>query len=750
MSTYIDPLLADDTSSAPITDYNPITRDRTGDQVAYRSLLHVNLSTYGSDLVVRGGVDSIPSSISVSVAMAIRCAEDETYHLVCPSERAINLTTGCPSHSIDGREGLVIIESQTAESIRFQGDAGQTYEHWNVEHRTGSTSNRCVLCSSTGQQTVNFHQCRFVGGTSTLHVANASTGSQINFYDPVIQDSSFNTLGVNTAVNGCEVNIYNPTIFENTSGRIFAVQDSTGAGLTLNVWNPVVYPSVRAATDAANAANLIANAGTNSAVNIHGGIVSSHAIINNATGTGTGSITDTSSRDALIVPEDAVVGKVCLLLLDSRLGRASVAEALSSGSDDRVYMNMITDVMDEYPGHHVSWAVDDWFDRGNWGVGSAASVIFRDQVVPDFVGKGHELTFNGAGSDSWSQYNPIAASYSGAGANPRITVTVSSDPDHVWVGTVTLETDSGVDAVIEIGREAGKIQFIGNPMIREDRLYGAIDAVAGWSSNDQGVFWDDTECDLLAPGTYTLDGGLITIPFDTDKKNHREITEVLNIVQNGGVLQDGQVVAGYGIRMQSLCFLPGGSGIESAPSGNDGTALDVALSAGITAAVTTASGMWQTDLTAGIAFDGTLPSTMPVTYSMPINSTAMPNGGSNETDYRSAARIWANFARTSNRGVIIWLPWRPPLSEDRFRWLVDEFVASGCQLCTLQELEEAKGTGSPARSLIQSTRSAAWASGRKYWDGPRPGSATGEPRPDIDIDCGAGQSLTSPFHPSNL
>lgn len=325
-------------------------------------------------------------------------------------------------------------------------------------------------------------------------------------------------------------------------------------------------------------------------------------------------------------------------------------------SDGRIYLDMVMDMLAEFPGQRFTWCPDDNY-LSAFVDGTANAIANR------WISEGHELCTAGNGSDSWNITQPFAATYSGAGTNPRITV--SADRTRI-----TLETDRGVDAVItaSLERGAADVTYIGNAMVANiDRLTGAVAAVPDWDFVDVDDFWDDTPVDLLEAGTYRLRGGRITIDLNIDRRNAWDIADGKNILESL-----------FNTTIETFLFVPGI--VDSWPVDSRGrTAGEYARELGYTGAIRSRGPAHNLhDLE---PWNGNNAFHTSYTWRELI-------GDGSEVAIRSAARAITSAAYCRDHyTVILTSPALPELpTENQLRWFVDELTTLGVQMASVREM----------------------------------------------------------------
>lgn len=332
------------------------------------------------------------------------------------------------------------------------------------------------------------------------------------------------------------------------------------------------------------------------------------------------------------------------------------AASRSYTSDGQIYLDMVMDVLAEFPGQRFTWCPDDNY-VSMFTTGPVNATANR------WISEGHELCTRGNGADPWNITQPFAATYSGSGANPRITV--SADRTRI-----TLETDRGVDAVItaSLERGAADVTYIGNALVSADeRLTGAVAALPDWDSVEVGAYWDDTPVDLLEAGTYRLSGGRITLDLNIDRRNAWDIGYAKNILESL-----------FDTTIETFLFAPGH--VDSWPVDSRGrTAGEYARELGYTGAIRSPGS--ANNLHDLEPWDGN--NAFHTSYFWPELL-----GDGSEAAIRSAARAVTSVAYCRGHYTVIVAG--PNLTglptENQLRWFVDELTTHDVQMASVREM----------------------------------------------------------------
>jgi hypothetical protein len=462
-------------------DYTIATKATTGDTVialtgTYGPFNQISFSGVRKTVTTDGGV----------VSVSFNSGQNGLYLSSGAAGSLINgiTFTGAGSWQIDNRANNVTISNCIFDTLSGQGiyDLGGT----------GTVISKCIFRDVAGQTILNEggaesinYSLFFRSGTGTgKDCINSITAAQVT-----INNCMFAGGGTRSLVRG------------SGSGTVVTINNSTFLGAGGNI----KYPD--ATIEQANSATVTVNNSIVGGNMLKTGLVTYGTVTLNNVQQSTDPLFNTR-----LGYNDAIV---TFYAVDSN--------HLSTGS-----MEHYQAVADAY-GVHFSYFPDDT-DHND--VSDFATELKA------FVAAGHDLGCEGKSSSPLDTGIPFTVAYSGAGANPRVVVTYTSDDDC----TVALITDSGTDATFETGKTQTH-HYINEV---SSSLTTAISAVSGWAATvvDGGVGdYDDTYSYCLAAGTYPISGATNILLDKTGRYFNEEI--VLSKSDIETVVGSGYVVKSY-------------------------------------------------------------------------------------------------------------------------------------------------------------------------------------------------------------
>ena len=704
-----------DVGAGASSTYDPVTRTvGSGSFNNYISLAAAQTAAAAGDVVIlRSGTEAPSTGLALSKAIAVRSYGDEIYTMpITGANHGINSSTVPPN--VDCGNGQLVIQAYDAKALdrcaflyNTTGGIchGLDFSQWTatcVRHVTAGTTitmDRCIVGTTHGR-------ILFASGAAPSIVANAwlfNGGGMV---------------AVAPAGTAQTITFNNPTFIGVKSGTYSIIGlDDAITNVTLTVNNPIVVGCNP--RDLTQAFRRIRAVGAGSSVTINGGVLHRNLKDRSDTYNTSGTVTLNSVSENALVKFAGNTNRcfVTLSVWNSSYFSTAITGNLAGGIA----------AVAASRGVQLSAYLDDWH--------SYAGVDYNANIRA-WISGGHELNSLGmSGDDDWVTTNPMRVAYAGAN-NPRLVIASNGTRWSVEddLGTVAGPYNCGYgEAQQYLGvyeSSAGAPPHSGDTVC--EKLENDVSGLAVTYNTGTVTGWDDAAAWIMEDGTYALSG----TPNATMAVNmgRRMEAEIKNSADKCHEI--------FGIYPNCMICTSSGNGTFPTQSA-------YSLANGYSSFMSGRNGMDEQTI------NTISPSN--IYNSFPEIRDVLNDGpeGTTEEQIRGGARTIASYGLTVGGYYHIILKHQPSeWTADDVGYLIDELQAAGVEIVTFQQALALSGnvTISPLTSWELDTDSAGWGTSSMFWTNgtPNPVGLNGEPFSNFDTDCGAYQSTTGPFHPSQL
>lgn len=677
----------------------------------------VNAASTDDVIYLRSGTESPQGLTTINKALKIRSYGDEVHTL--PVTGSVSGTTfTVAAADVDCGKGQFVIQAADLKTISHYAIqysitgskiSGIDFRQWtggtlirHVNTTTSITMQRCIV----GPGHVRFVSAP-AAATNTL-TANAFLFDRGITYD--ITNPQTLILNNPTFIGGDGINAGTP---------IIGMADS-GLSIVITVNNPVVIGCSPA--DLLLTKGRFAAVGAGSSITINGGVTHRNLKDRSATYNNRGTITNTANESALVK-------------FHGNANRCFVTLATFNSSymatGEGAVGNAIITAMAAYPGVKLSHFQDDW---------KSVHLANMFPNITNWLAAGFELNSLGmSGGDDWNTTNPMRVTFAGAN-NPRLVI---SNNGETWTVLNDLATLAGPYDCSYGGDEEllGLYQGAGGPggdgTTVCERMETDVVGLTVTYNTGTTTGWDDTYASVFEDGTYALSGTPnSSMAVNATRRMETEIGRSATLCQNV-----------FGIIPSCMYTV---TATDAAKTAEEAYALGV----GYRALMSGRRGMAANTINA-------LTTNI---YRVTTDDLLVLKEGpeaSTELKIRAGARSLASYGFAIGAYIPMILSHLPTLgggnpqwTAEEVTWLVDELVAAGVEIVTFAEAVALAGnvTITPITNFALAEGSAGWGTSTIFWtaNSGNPTGMDGEPYSNFDTDCGAYQSKTGPFHPTQL